>query len=257
MAPLWSLQWPQNTPLEQALSFCLVLQSFYAQRMPGCISSRLFCPTCSEKDWKYSCTSTSELSSFTTKTCAAGLTVIEQAEEPWETHTWMFLTTLPSFDTIPAPSFSLSQSSFRLNKTFPCHGILKVVNMCMSNAMNMDVTSFFGARPPACPHAGRPLLDSPPGTRHYFWMSTACVGDTQTHREERRYHNHRHTRTHACKRVHVQTDEDSGSHALAASCAAFFTDLSRCVLHENKGQRGGKALMHYLFMCIHLELWCT
>lgn len=46
--------------------------------------------------------------------------------------------------------------SFRLNKTFPCHGILKVVYMCMSNAMNMDVTSFFGAWPPACPLAGTP-----------------------------------------------------------------------------------------------------
>lgn len=176
----------------------------------------------------------------------------------WETHTWTFLTTSPSsFDTISAPSFSLSQSSFRLNKTLPCHGILKAVNMCMSNAMNMDVTSFFGAWPPACPHAGSPLPDCPPpGTRHYFWMSTACVGDTQTHTEEPRCHNHRHTRTHVCKRVRVQADQHGGSHALPASRASFFTDLSQRVLHENKGQRGGKTLMQYLFMCIHLELWC-
>lgn len=100
---------------------------------------------------------------FHHKDVITGLTVIEQAEEPRQTHTWTFLTAFPSsFDTIPAPSFSLPQSSFRLSKTFPCHGILKVVNMCMSNAMNMDVTSFFGAWPPACPHADSPLPDSPP-----------------------------------------------------------------------------------------------
>lgn len=54
---------------------------------------------------------------------------------------------------------------------------------------------------------------------------------------ERRYHNHRHTRTHVCKRVHVQTDEHGGSHALAAPRASFFADLSQCLLHEHKGQR--------------------
>lgn len=38
----------------------------------------------------------------------------------------------------------------------PCHGTLKGLYMCMSNAMNMDVTSFFGAWPPARPLASRP-----------------------------------------------------------------------------------------------------
>lgn len=48
-------------------------------------------------------------------------------------------------------------TSFRLNsKTLPCRHILKVLNMCMSNAMNMDVTSFFGAPP---------LLSSPPASQ--------------------------------------------------------------------------------------------
>lgn len=82
-----------------------------------------------------------------------------------------FLTSIPSlFVIIPAFSSLSPSTSFRLNKTFPCHGILKVVNMCMSNAMNMDVTSFFGAcPPPPQPHGG---------TRHYSSMSTACVRDT-------------------------------------------------------------------------------
>lgn len=61
----------------------------------------------------------------------------------------------------PSPSLWLS-TSFRLNKTFPCHGILKVVNMCMSNAMNMDVTSFFGAcTPPLLLLLQRPNPSSP------------------------------------------------------------------------------------------------
>ncbi len=74
-----------------------------------------------------------------------------------------FLTTIPSLFVIISafPSRSLSVS-FRLNKTFPCHGILKVVYMCMSNAMNMDVTSFFGAWPPACPLTGNPRPPTPP-----------------------------------------------------------------------------------------------
>lgn len=97
-------------------------------------------------------------------------------------HIWTFLTMVPSsFDTISASSFSLSQSSFRLNKTFPCHGTLKVVNMCMSNTMNMDVTSFFGAWPPACPHAGSPHPESP--------QAQDTTSEWAQHAEE----THRHT----------------------------------------------------------------
>ncbi|KAI9533493.1 hypothetical protein NQZ68_022623 [Dissostichus eleginoides] len=68
-----------------------------------------------------------------------------------DTHMWTFLTTVPPTFVTVSPSIS-----FRLTTTFPCHGILKVVYMCMSNAMNMDVTSFFGAWSPACPLATPP-----------------------------------------------------------------------------------------------------
>lgn len=162
-------------------------------------------------------------------------------------HIWTFLTTVPSsFKTISASSLSLSQSSFRLNKTFPCHGTLKVVNMCMSNTMNMDVTSFFGAWPPACPHAGSPHPDSPP--RH----KTLLLNEHSMQR--------RHTDTHGGVIItgtpaHISAYESSC--ALAASRVLFLTDLSQCVLRENKGQRRGKILMWYLFMCINLESCCT
>lgn len=129
----------------------------------------LFHPARSRKAWKYWSASPADLSAFTTVTRAAGLTLIGISEEPREVPIWALLTAAPSSLTAAsASSLPLSQSSFRLNKTFPCHGTLKVVNMCTSNTMNMDVTSFFGAWPPACPHAGSPHPDPPPGTRQYF-----------------------------------------------------------------------------------------
>lgn len=159
---MWRLLWPQSACCNQrSVSSHL---TFFLW-MPACLCIHLFRPTCSRKAWKYLSASPAELSGFTTMMRAASLTLIEISEEPWEVHIWTFLTMGPSsFNTISASSFSLSQSSFRLNKTFPCHGTLKVVNMCMSNSMNMDVTSFFGAWPPACPHAGSPHPDSP--SRH-------------------------------------------------------------------------------------------
>ena len=185
-----------------------------------------------------------------------------------KTHMWTFLTTTSYlFVTIPAsppPSLSLC-ISFRLNKTFPCHGILKVVYMCMSNAMNMDVTSFFGAWPPACPLAGTPTPTTtttpPPKAQdttsqwaqraqetqpHPRWTHTHTHTQmhththTYTHTPRNGAHNHGHTCTHISTRMHAYTETHP-----TLSCSRFFL---RClspltfhnVLYIKIKEEGGK-----------------
>ena len=145
-------------------------------------------------------------------------------------HMWTFLTIISSwFYTITAfPLLSLSQSPSASTKLSPCHGKLTVVNMCMSNAMNMDVTSFFGGWPPACPHVG-----TPPGTGHHFSMSTACIGDmaSPSVNMQRLTDTHAQIYIYMYALVHRQTPN---CHAPALSVLPLFSDLSQCVLHKNK-----------------------
>ncbi len=155
----------------------------------------------------------------------------EVTQGPMKTHMWTFLTTIPSiFVTItafPSPSLSIS---FRLNKTFPCHGILKVVYMCMSNAMNMDVTSFFGAWPPACPLAGThppsrhktPLLNEHSvHRRHSFTPAENTHALTHTPRNDT--HNHRHTCMHIYTYMHTHIHRSTHP---TLSCSRFFSSAS-------------------------------
>lgn len=140
-------------------------------------------------------------------------------------HMWTFLTIIPSVFVIisafPSPSFSLS---FRLNTTLPCHGILKVVCMCMSNAMNMDVTSFFGAWPPACPLPG-----SPP--RH----KTPLLNEHSMHRRQsftpsENTHAHTHTQQGitliiTCTNIYTYMHAHMHAHS-TLSCSRFFSAAS-------------------------------
>lgn len=137
---------------------------------------------------------------------------LKSLREPRKTHMWTFLTTvLFLFVSISAfPSLS-SLISFRLNKTFPCHGILKVVNMCMSNAMNMDVTSFFGAWPSACPNAG----NHPPKAQDSTSQWAQRAEETQL----RPHWKHTHTRTDRHK-----SSDDTHRRTCKCTCMHTYTE---------------------------------
>lgn len=108
--------------------------------------------------------------------------------------------------------------SFRLSTTFPCHGILKVVYMCMSNAMNMDVTSFFGASPPACPLAGcPPRRKTPLLNEHSVHRRQAFIPAKRTHSIDL----HSWSQTHAQTYIHIHARTCARS-SLALSCSCFF-----------------------------------
>lgn len=169
-------------------------------------------------------------------------------------HMWTFLTIIPSVFVIisafPSPSFSLS---FRLNTTLPCHGILKVVYMCMSNAMNMDVTSFFGAWPPACPLPGSPPRHKTPllnehsmHRRQSFTPSENTHAHTHTHIHTARNYTHNHMHKyiyiHAC--THARTlDSLMLSFLLCCFSSLTFHNVFYIKIKEEGGGKGLKTEM--------------